>query len=217
MYFHSRIEAGEILARQLMQYRYDNCAVVALSLGAVMVGASIAQKLHCVLGLFLTESIEIPGENVCVGTVNQGGGFVYSKSLTDDEANDYYGEFHSYIDDQKREKAQKINRLLASGGSLDTDRLKEHVVIIVADGLKDSESLEAVFEYLKPVKIKRLIVASPIASVPAVDRMHILADELHCLGVTENYIDTQHYYDVKDVPTYEQATTIINNIILNWT
>lgn len=216
MYFHSRTEAGERLAERLLQYRYENTVVVALNHGAVVVAAPIAQKLHCALGLFLTEDIEAPGENLNVGSVSQGGGFTYNQHLSEGERQDYYGEFHSYIDDQKREKTARINRLLADGGALDVRLLQEHVVILVSDGLKEGSVLDAVADFLKPVKAKRLVIAAPIAAVDAVDRMHIMADELHVLSATDNYLDTAHYYDVDDVPTHDQSVAIINNIVLNW-
>lgn len=216
MYFHSRTEAGEMLAQRLMQYRYENTIVVALSHGAVVVGAPIAARLHSALGMFLTEGIDIPGESTTVGTVSQGGGFTYNQNLSGGEMDDYYSEFHSYIDDQKREKTAHINRLLADGGALDVEVLREHVVILVSDGLQSGDILDAAADFLKPVKAKRLVIAAPVASVSAVDRMHIFADELHVLSVTDNYLDTAHYYDIDDVPTHEQAIQTINNIVLNW-
>ncbi len=216
MYFQSRAQAGEQLAARLMPYRYENCAVVALNKGGVAVGEPIAASLHAVLSLFLSEKIGIPGEDVTIGTVDQGGGFTYNQQMSEGEVDDYYSEFHGYIDDQKREQFQHINRLLIDGGALEVDKLREHVVILVADGLQSTSMLDAVSEFLKPVTLKRLIVAVPIASVAVVDRMHIMADELHCLAVTDNYLDTGHYYDTDDTPTQEQAIEKINNIILRW-
>lgn len=216
MYFRSRAEAGESIADQLMGYRYENCAVVALGYGAVLVAEPIAARLHSVLGLFFAESINIPGENLSIGTVNQSGNFLFDKSLSQGEIDDYYGEFHGYIEDQKREKFERINRLLAGGGVLDPSALREHVVILVSDGFKTGQPLDAAAEFLKPIKIKRLIVATPLASVQAVDRMHIVADEIHCLSVTDNYLDTQHYYEVNDIPTHEQAQEKVKNIVLAW-
>src|SRR5688572_23182718 len=143
MYFHSRTEAGDRLAERLLQYRYENTVVVALGHGGVVVGAPIAQRLHCVLSLFLTENIDLPGENLTVGTVNQGGGFAYNPSISEGERDDYYSEFHGFIDDQKREKTSSLNRLLADGGALDVRLLQEHVVILVSDGLKDGQVLDA--------------------------------------------------------------------------
>lgn len=216
MYFHSRSEAGELLADRLMPYRYENCAVVALSHGGVRVAAPIAARLHALLGLFLTEQVHIPGEHTSMGTVNQGGGFVYNRALSAGEIDDYYGEFHTYIEDQKRERFAHINRLMSEGGSMDVNLLREHVVILVSDGLKTGTSLDAAAELLKPIKIQRLIIATPVASVQAVDRMHILADELHCLSVTDNYLATSHYYDEHDIPTHEEAVKIMKGNILNW-
>lgn len=216
MYFRSRAEAGEVIADKIIKYRYENCAVVALGYGAVLVAEPIAARLHGLLGLFVTESIHIPGENLAIGTVDQGGGFLYNKSLSQGEVDDYYGEFHGYIEDQKREQFAKINRLLAGGGMLDPSVLREHVIILVSDGLKTGQPLDAAAEFLKPIKIKRLIVVTPLASVQAVDRMHIVADEIHCLSVTDNYLDTNHYYDVNDIPTHQQAQEKVKNIVLAW-
>lgn len=216
MYFHSRAEAGELLADQLMQYRYENCAVVALTSSSVATGEPIATRLHCVLGMFLSEPIPIPGENMNIGTVDQGGAFVYDTTLSEGEQSDYYGEFHSYIDDQKREQFQKINQLIGEGGAIDPAILQAHVIILVADGLKTPGTLDAVQEFIKPIKYQRLVIATPIASVAAVDKMHLMADEIHCLSVTDNYMDTQHYYDKDPELTHDQAIAKINNVILNW-
>jgi putative phosphoribosyl transferase len=216
MYFHSRTEAGEKLAEQLMAYRYENCAVAALSYDSLLVAEVVAAKLHSMLGLFLSEKVDLPGENLTVGTVNQGGGFLYNRDLSEGERDDYYSEFHGYIDEQKREKSDYINHLLTDGGAISAEMLREHVVVLVSDGLKDPAALDAAVEFMKPIKIKRLIVATPIASVAAVDRMHILADELHCLSVTENYLDTDHYYDENVRVTHDQALKKISNIVLQW-
>jgi predicted phosphoribosyltransferase len=52
MYFKSRAQAGQQLAAELLEkYRYENCAVVAMSDGAVLVGEQIANSLHCVFSL----------------------------------------------------------------------------------------------------------------------------------------------------------------------
>ena len=189
---------------------------MALSANSVAVAEPIAARLHSILGLFLSEAVKIPGEGVTIGSVNQGGGFAFDQSVSEAEQQDYYAEYHGYIDDQKRQKFSHINQLLGEGGVIDPLLLREHVVILVADGLKTSAKLDAAAQFLKPILMKRLVIATPVASVPAVDHMHILADELQCLSVTDNYLATSHYYDTKDTLTHEQAVEKINSIILNW-
>lgn len=216
MYFTSRIEAGYKLALELTQYRYENTIVVALTDGGVQVGQQIAAQLHCALTMMLVDDIDVPGESATMGTLNQSGRFTYNGMFSAGEIEDYYSEFHGYLEDQKREKMGEMNRLLGAGGIVSPEMLREHNVILVADGLATGASLDAAADFLKPLRINKLIIAVPIASVSAVDRMHILADELHVLSVTENYLDTNHYYDVNDVPTHEETIAALNEIVLNW-
>lgn len=217
MYFSSRLDAGYRLAQELVTgYRYENTIAVALSDGAVQVGQQIAAALHTPLMLMLTENIEVPGEDVSFGTLNQSGRFTYNGMFSTGEIEAYYSEFHGYLEDQKRIKMGKINQLLGSGGVVDESMLRGHNVILVSDGLPSGVSLDAAADFMKPLNIERLIIAAPIASVEAVDRAHIVGDELHILAVTDNYLDTDHYYDVNDVPSHEATIATLNEIVLNW-
>jgi len=216
IYFKSRVEAGQQLATGLFKYRYENSIVLALSDGSVQVAEQIASHIHCIMTLLLFEDVEIPGESISFGTVNQEGGFSFNNDLSESQQQEYYGEFHGYIEGQKLEKFQKINRLLGDGGLVSREMLRDHVVILVADGLSDGSRIDAAAAFLKPIRIEKLVIATPIASVPAVDHMHITADELHVLGVTDNFMDVDHYYEVNDVPSHEETIKKINQIILNW-
>lgn len=217
MYFESRAQAGQMLAAELLEkYRYDNCAVVALSDGAVQVGEQIAAGLHCILTMLLIEDIPIPGESVSFGGVSQNGGFTYNGAFSEGEVEEYVGEFHGYLEEEKRKAFQKINRLLGDGGIIDNEMLRDHVVILVADGLDTGAALDVAVDFLKPIRIKKLVVATPVASIPAVDKLHMIADELHVLDVKENYMGTDHYYDQNDIPSHEETIAKINQIVLNW-
>ena len=217
MYFESRAQAGQRLAQELVTtYRYENCVVVALSDGAVQVGEQIAQALHCLLTMLLVEDIAIPGEGLSFGGVSQTGAFTYNGEFSSGEIEEYTNEFHGYLEEQKRVAFQKINRLIGDGGVIDHDMLRDHVVILVADGLDSGAALDVAIDFLKPIRIQRLVVATPVASVVAVDKLHMLADELHILDVKQNYMGTDHYYDVNDIPSHEETIAKINEVVLNW-
>lgn len=217
MYFESRAQAGQLLAEQLAPlYRYENCAVVALSDGAVQVGEQIAGALHCILTMLLIEDIEVPGESLSFGGVSQNGGFTYNGMFSAGEVEEYASEFHGYLEEQKREAFQKINRLLGDGGIIDNEMLRDHVVILVADGLDNGASLDVAVDFLKPIRVQKLVVATPIATVGAVDKLHIVADELHVLDVKENFMGVNHYYEQNDIPSHEDTIAKINQIVLNW-
>lgn len=217
MYFESRGQAGQILAQQMVEkYRYENCVVVALSDGAVLVGEQIAAALHCVITMLLIEDIEVPGESMSFGGVSQSGGFTYNGMFSAGEIQEYTNEFHGYLDDQKREKFQKINRLLGDGGIISNDMLRDRVVILVADAMDSGAAIDVAMDFLKPIRTVKVVVATPIATVPVVDKVHMTADELHILDVKENFLDTNHYYTDNTIPSHEDTIAKINQIILNW-
>lgn len=217
MYFESRAEAGAKLAAPLLaKYRYENCVVIALSDGAVLVGEEIAAALHCVLTLLLIEDIEIPGESLSFGGVSESGGFTYNGMFSAGELEEYTSEFHGYLDEKKREAFQRINRLLGDGGLIDKTMLLDRTVILVADGLDNGASIDVAMDFLKPIRTQRIIVATPVASVPAVDKLHISADEIHILDVKDNFMGINHYYTDNTVPSHEETVAKINQIVLNW-
>lgn len=217
MYFDSREEAGQLLAEQLFdKYRYENCAVVALSDGAVQVGEQISSRLHCVLTMLLVEDIEIPGENMSFGGVSEGGNFTFNGNFTEGEIEGYTAEFHGYLEEQKRKAFQKINRLLGDGGVIDKDLLRDRTIILVLDGIDDGAAIDAAIDFLKPIRIERLVVASPVAAMESVNKIHMLADDLSILDVKENFMGINHYYEQNDIPSHEDTIEKINKIVLNW-
>lgn len=217
MYFKSRVHAGQLLAQEIVsKYKGQDCAVVALSDGAVMVAGQIATELHSVLMMMLTDAIQLPHEAAAIAGINQDGSFTYNNFYSPGEIEEFVSEYHGFIEQEKMQKMQEMHRLEGKGGLIRKDFLRGRNVILVSDGLSNGFSLDLAAEFLKPIKIKRLIMATPIASVPAVDRMHILADEIFCLNVVEDYITTDHYYEAQDVPSHDAVVKTIEQIVSHW-
>ena len=217
MYFESRGQAGLLLAQQLYEaYRYENCAVVALSEGSVLVAEQIAATLHCVLTMLLSEEIEVPGENLVYGAVAQDGDFTVNSDFTESQADGYHSEYHGYFDEEKRRAFQQMNRLIGDGGTIDEDLLRDHTILLVADCLDDVSMVDVALDFVKPLRIDRLVVATPIATVPVVNRLHVMADEVHILDVKENFLGVDHYYTNNDIPPREETVQRISEIITKW-
>lgn len=217
MYFKSRVEAGQLLAKQITpKYKGQNCAVIALTDGGVMVGSQIALELHCVLTMLMTESITLPREDAAVGGITQDGSFSYNQKYSQGEIDEFVAEYYHFIEQEKMSKMQEMHRLVGKGGLIRKDLLKDHNVILVTDGLSDGFVIDVAMQFLKPIHVNKLIIATPLASVPAVDRMHILGDDIYCLSVVEEYISTDHYYDEQDVPSHEKVIKTIEQIVSNW-
>ncbi|HUY85438.1 MAG TPA: hypothetical protein VMU97_02890 [Candidatus Dormibacteraeota bacterium] len=217
MYFASRVQAGRMLAVQLTKkYRYENCAVLALGDGGAMVGAQIAVELHCVLTMLASAEIMLPREPQPIAGITAGGIMAYNHSYSEGEISELVGENYGLIEQEKLTQMHDLNQLVGAGGTIDKKFLRGHNVIVVSDGMKTGFEVDLAAEFLKPIDVDKLIVATPLASVPAVDRMHVVADELYCLNVVGDYMETDHYYDNNDVPDHETVLETVTNIILKW-
>ncbi len=217
MYFKSRVEAGRKLADHIVRkYQGQQCAVVGLSDGGVMVGTQIATRLHAVLTMLLSEAIELPREPEAIAGVNQDGSFSYNNAYSPGELEDLLGEYHTLIEQEKMQKMQDLQRLQGRKSLIRKELVRDRTIILVSDGLGNGFSLDVAAEFLKPIEYKKLVIATPVASVRAVDRMHILADEIFCLSVVEDYISTDHYYDVRDIPPHDMIVRAIEEIVEHW-
>jgi putative phosphoribosyl transferase len=217
MYFKSRTEAGIILAEKIVPKYWDKkCSVLALGDGGVLVATQIALRLRCALMLLLTEPINLPREPEAIASVNQDGGFTYNSAYSDGEISDIKDEYRNYIDLEKQSKTHEIHVAMGDGTLVKKSLLKHKYIILVSDGIYGTFALDSATEFLKPIESKGIIVATPMANIHAVDRMHIMADEIYCLNVIEDYMSTEHYYEVNDVPDHEIIIETVQNVLDKW-
>ncbi|MEO6513213.1 MAG: phosphoribosyltransferase family protein [Candidatus Saccharimonadales bacterium] len=206
-----------MLANRIVpQYRYENCIVLALSDGGAMVGAQIAMALHCAMELLITEDIELPNEPDALGGIAEDGSFSFNPFYSPGVIDEFVSEYFQFIEAEKMTKLQKMHRQIGETITLKKSLLKGHNVILVSDGLKSGFALDIAASFLKPIAIEKMIIATPLASVKAVDRMHAVADELYVLSVIDEYISTEHYYDIEDVPEHKAVVDTVQRIIMNW-
>ena len=104
MYFTNRVDAGKQMAEQLLKYKEDNCTLVALSDGAVVVALQIANKLECPITMLLTEPIEAPGETQAVASIDQAGGYSHNSSYSAGQHQELDMEYHHLFEQKKMEK-----------------------------------------------------------------------------------------------------------------
>jgi putative phosphoribosyl transferase len=217
MYFKSRLAAGRQLAQQIAaDYGDQPCAVVALSDGGVMVGSQIALELNCVLTMLLAEKIVLPRENEALAGISSDGSFSYNHHYSQGEIEEFVSEYYGVIEQEKLNKMSHMHHLAKRGGLIRKELLEDKHVILVADGIDDGFVLDIAMQYLKPIHHRKLLVATPFASVSAVDRMHVLADGIYCMNVIEDYISTDHYYDTQDVPPHDRVITTVEKIVAHW-
>lgn len=216
MYFKSRAEAGRLLADKLAAYQQSNTAVVALTPGAVIVGAQIAMRLHSALAMLMTENITLPGESEPLAAITADNTFTYNNKFSTGELEEMHAEYLGVIEGQRLEKLHKLHALLGHGGEIHRELLTRHVVILVSDGLSTGLSLDIASDYFKSIKIEKLIIVTPVASINAVDKMHLAGDGIVCLSTIDNYIETNHYYEDNTIPPMEDLVKIITTTPVHW-
>lgn len=216
-YFSDRQEAGKILADKLAgYYANEQCIVVCLSEGGVILGVEIARALHCEVFLLVSEDIELPGELDPIGSVTSSGMFTYNLNAYPLGQLEYINsEYRSIIEQNRMQAFQKLNRITSKdGSSIPKSHLKNRTVILVSDGLRNGLSLDVAADFLKPIKVKQLVVTTPFAAVEVVDKLHLLADKIVCLEVVESYINTNHYYENNDMPEHDSIILTMKNLRL---
>lgn len=211
------MQAGRMLASKIAaKYRDENCAILALNDGGVMVGAQIASQLQCIIMLLLSDEIKLPLEPDALAGITSGGDFAYNTRYSTGEVEELTSEYFGLIEQEKRTSMHNLNGLVKTGSVVNRKLLKEQNIILVSDGLKSAFSLDIALVYLKTIEVKKIIIATPIASVRAVDRMHVACDEIYCLSVVEDFISTDHYYDRQDIPEHDEIMSMLKNLIEMW-
>lgn len=206
-----------MLAEKIVpKYHGENCAILALNDGGVMVGAQIASKLQCIIMLLLSDEIMLPREPDALAGITSAGDFAYNSRYSTGEIEEMASEYYGLIEQEKRTTMHDLNRLVRKGSVVNKKLLQRQNIILVSDGFKSAFSLDLALAYLKTVDIEKLIIATPLASVPAVDRMHVIGDELYCLSVVDDYISTDHYYDQRDIPEHDEIIEMLKYLIAMW-
>jgi predicted phosphoribosyltransferase len=217
MYFHDRGEAGDRLADELIQYRFENTAVLALSPGGVAVGEQIARRLHCTLSLLLTAKITAPGDDSLVlGTMDQTGQFTYNSMITAGEMEEYMEDMRGYLEEQKLHQMYQMTSILGENGVADPAQLEGRNIIIVTDGVKNGLSFDAALTYLGRIQVEKKIGAVPVGPAEVIERLNHQLDELHYLYIPDNFFSVGHYYTDEDRIDPDTVMERINNVVARW-
>lgn len=215
MYFKNRADAGRALAAKITEPKDEQCVVLALNDGGVLVGAQVALKIHATLMVLISNKVMLPAEPDPLASMTTST-FTYNPMYSEGERDDLSSEYRGLIDAQRLENFHKINALVSDGGDINPRDLRQHVIILVADALHDAMLLNVAYDFLKRIEVKRLIIATPLANVTAVDAMHLMGDEIYCLSVADNLMNANHYYDDNIVPDHAGIMKIIRNLSFSW-
>ena len=185
--FNDREEAGRLLAQKLKQKIKGNELVFGITNGGVLVAKAIAVELN--LKLFAIVVKKIPSSidaELGIGAVTSSG-----EVYLNEEVIQSFSEDEESIKERIEKKMKEAKEKEKIFGKLPD--VKGKVVILVDDGAATGASVFAALKELKK-KGAKVIVALPVSSKEAYERLKKEADDVFCLIVDENLFAVGEYY-----------------------
>ncbi len=205
MTFASRTEAGQRLGRYLAEQNVRADLVLGLPRGGVVVAAEVARILKCPLDVLVVRKIGHPGHReFAVGALAE-----ESTLVLDEEVINRTGVSP---DDLKEVLAEETDRLIEYQALfLRANRppLKAKIVLIADDGLATGATTEAAVRSAKNRGAAKVIVAVPVASDNAVERLTRVADTVMALVVDPDFDAVGRYYQSFPQTTDEEVQAIL--------
>ena len=178
--FADRAEAGRALATALKALRgAADTIVLGLPRGGVPVAYEIAEVLGLPLDVLVVRKLGLPWQpELAMGAIASGGALV----LNDEVVRHVGGRSEAFEAVRAREQAELERRERDFRGNRPPLDMRNRTGILVDDGLATGATMEAAVKSLQALGARRVVVAVPVASVEARDRIAALADEVVCLA-----------------------------------
>jgi len=173
-----RADAGRTLAEALSAWRSaPDTVVLALPRGGVPVAYEVATALALPLDVLVVRKLGLPSQpELAMGAIASGGAIVLNR----DVLRYLHGGDDALESVRSRETAELLRREQQYRGNQPPLQMSGRTAIVVDDGLATGATMEAAVRSLAAHGAKRIIVAVPVASVEARERVAAVADEVVC-------------------------------------
>jgi predicted phosphoribosyltransferase len=190
--FADRAEAGRLLAAELATLKLpSNAIVLALPRGGLPVGLEVAKMLRAPLDVVIVRKLGVPWQpELAMGAIASG-----SIQTLDQDVIRALGisreEIDAVIDKEKTELERREKLYRKSRPTLD---LRGRTVLLVDDGLATGSTMLVAARYVRSLKPGRTLIAVPVASVQACQRLKEEADDCICLATPESFGAVGEWY-----------------------
>jgi putative phosphoribosyl transferase len=182
--FRDRRAAGEELASALQRFSIEDAVVVGLTRGGVAVAEPIARALQAPLDMLVVQKMGSPAEpELGVGAFAEGDVQVIDTVLCD-----HLGipptEVRRLTQAHAAAFDARVNHYRRHFPRID---LRGKTAIVVDDGLATGSTAHAAVRSARRASAHRIVLAVPVGSRSAVDRLAALVDEVVCLRTPDDF------------------------------
>jgi len=205
MTFTSRTDAGQRLGRYLAEQNVRADLVLGLPRGGVVVAAEVARILLCPLDVLVVRKIGHPGHReFAVGALAE-----EDTLVLDEEVINRTGVSPADLKDVLAEETKRLIEYQARFLRANRPLIQDKIVLIVDDGLATGATTEAAVRSAKNRGAIQVIVAAPVASDNAVERLTRVADKMIALVVDPEFDAVGRYYRNFPQTTDEEVQAIL--------
>lgn len=190
--YRNRSEAGRLLAEELAHYKSKaDVVVLGLTRGGVPVAAEVASALHAPLDVIVVRKLGVPFQpELAMGAIAGDDTQVLDRQLV--RAQDLTDNEVAAAISRERMELERRERLYRGGRSLPD--WKEHTAILVDDGLATGSTMLAAVAFARKRLAKRIVMAVPVASVEALEKLREKVDECICLATPDPFFAVGDWY-----------------------
>ena len=190
MIFASRKDAGNRLGRRLRDERLEVDLVLGLPRGGVVVAAEVARVLAKPLDVLVVRKIGHPWyREFAVGALAEP-----DVVILDEDSLSRNPVGRAQLDGVIAEETDRLRQYQAEFHRAGLPSLAGKSVVLVDDGLATGATMEAAVRAAKKLNARSVIVAVPVASTHATERLESVADDVKALLVDENFHAVGQYY-----------------------
>lgn len=189
--FSGRVEAGQLLARELEKLRGQKAVVLGIPRGGIVVAYQIARELEADLDIILSHKLGAPGNpELAIGAVCEDG-----KLFVDETITSCVGADDSYIQSEKTRQLQQIaRRVQRYRDVLPKLALEARVVIVTDDGVATGATMQAALWAVRQERPEEIVAALPVGPEDTLTKLSENADETICLQAPPFFSAISQFY-----------------------
>lgn len=189
--FVDRLDAGRQLAEALDGYRDGDALVLGLARGGVVVGYAVAEALRLSLGVLVVRKLGAPNNpELAMGAVSETG-----VQWLDPKIARATGATESYIAREiavQTEEARRRRQEYSVGPGL--EEVRDKTAIVVDDGIATGATALVAAQSAQGLGAARVVLATPVASLQAVQLLRPEVDQLVTLEVPDPFLAVGFHY-----------------------